>query len=240
MNIYIITGASKGIGYEMLKQLRGRGERVIGVARTNPHELEDFIIADLSNTESVEQMTSQILTDNLSKASSFTLINNAGVVDPIGLIGSVNSLNMMEALAVNLAAPMIASNAFISNLKDFEGIKRIINISSGAGRSAYEGWGVYCTTKAGLDHFTRVVAIEQESAGYPVEVVAIAPGIIDTDMQEAIRSSDEDDFPLLGRFIDYKEQGHLSSAEETAHKLISFMDRKDFKELGPIADIRQI
>ncbi|MBD7984361.1 SDR family NAD(P)-dependent oxidoreductase [Sporosarcina sp. Sa2YVA2] len=240
MNIYIITGASKGIGYEMLKQLRGHGERVIGVARTNPHELEDFIIADLSNTESVEQMTSQILTDNLSKASSFTLINNAGVVDPIGLIGSVNSLNMMEALAVNLAAPMIASNAFISNLKDFEGIKRIINISSGAGRSAYEGWGVYCTTKAGLDHFTRVVAIEQESAEYPVEVVAIAPGIIDTDMQEAIRSSDEDDFPLLGRFIDYKEQGHLSSAEETAHKLISFMDRKDFKELGPIADIRQI
>lgn len=240
MNIYIITGASKGIGYEMLKQLRGRGERVIGVARTNPHELEDFIIADLSNTDSVEQMTSQILTDNLSKASSFTLINNAGVVDPIGLIGSVNSLNMMEALAVNLAAPMIAANAFILKLKDFEGIKRIINISSGAGRSAYEGWGVYCTTKAGLDHFTRVVAIEQESAEYPVEVVAIAPGIIDTDMQEAIRSSDKDDFPLLGRFIDYKEQGHLSSAEETAHKLISFMDRKDFKELGPIADIRQV
>lgn len=240
MNIYIITGASKGIGYELLKQLRDRGERVIGVARTNPHKLKDFVIADLSNTDSVERMISGILADHLSDASTFTLINNAGMVDPIGLIGSVSSLNMMEALSVNLAAPMIASNAFISNLKSFEGLKRIINISSGAGRSAYEGWGVYCTTKAGLDHFTRVVAIEQESANHPVEVVAIAPGIIDTDMQEAIRSSDEDDFPLLGRFIDYKEQGHLSSAEETAQKLISFMNRKDFKELGPIADIRQI
>ena len=240
MNIYIVTGASKGIGLELLKQLRNRGERVIGVARTNPQELDGFILADLSNSNSLEGMMKRIIDENLSQARTFTLINNAGIVDPIGLIGSVESKMMVDALAVNLTAPMITSNAFISYLKDFSGGKKIINISSGAGRSAYEGWGVYCTTKAGLDHFTRVVAIEQESANYPVKVVSIAPGIIDTDMQETIRSTNEDDFPLLGRFIDYKDQGHLSSAEETASKLIAFIDREDYSESGPIADIRQV
>jgi len=82
------------------------------------------------------------------------------------------------------------------------------------------------------------VALEQLKATQPVEIVSIAPGIIDTGMQEAIRASHEDAFPLLERFIDYKEQGLLSSPEQTARKLISFIENKDFKEVGPIVDIR--
>ena len=160
------------------------------------------------------------------------------MVDPIGSIGSVNSEEMTKAITVNLTAPMVISNAFISKLKDFECSKRIVNISSGAGRNAYEGWGTYCATKAGLDHFSRVVAIEQVNAENPVEIVSIAPGIIDTGMQDTIRSSNEEAFPLLNKFIDYKEQGLLSSAEQTAEKLISFMENQDFKEVGPIVDIR--
>ena len=98
--------------------------------------------------------------------------------------------------------------------------------------------GTYCTTKAGLDHFSRVVALEQVNAKYPVDIVSIAPGIIDTGMQEIIRGSSEDAFPLIDRFIDYKEQGLLSTAEQTAGKLIMFMENQDFKAIGPIADIR--
>ena len=145
---------------------------------------------------------------------------------------------MTTAMAVNLTAPMILSNAFIAKLKGFTGSKRIVNISSGAGRNAYEGWGTYCTTKAGLDHFSRVVALEQANAEYPVDIVSIAPGIIDTGMQETIRASQEEAFPLLEQFIEYKEQGLLSSAEYTAEKLIEFMKHEDFQVVGPIADIR--
>ena len=110
-------------------------------------------------------------------------------------------------------------------MKEFEGPKRIVNISSGAGRRAYEGWGVYCTTKAGLDHFSRVIALEQENVEHQVDIVSIAPGIIDTGMQETIRTSKEEAFPLLDQFIDYKENGLLSSADQTAEKLISFLWR---------------
>ena len=239
MKAYIITGASKGIGLELAKQLIEAGHFVVGIARTESELVGmKFIQADLSKTEKLESLLNEVIESVPENVGSFTLINNAGMVDPIGLIGSVSPEEMTKAIAVNLTAPMIISNAYISKLKDFQGTKRIVNISSGAGRNAYEGWGTYCATKAGLDHFSRVVALEQLKAKYPVEIVSIAPGIIDTGMQENIRASNEDAFPLLDKFIDYKEQGLLSSAEQTARKLISFMENEDYKEVGPIADIR--
>lgn len=238
MDVYIVTGASKGIGLELLKQLQVKGKKVIGLARTSPEVAKRFVVVDLAEAAQLEEVLIGIINDNVEDASSFTLINNAGMVEPIGLVGAVNVEEMTTALAVNLTAPMILSNTFITRLKDFEGKKRIVNISSGAGRNAYEGWGTYCTTKAGLDHFSRVVALEQQSATYPVEVVAIAPGIIDTGMQETIRGSEVDAFPLLDRFIEYKAQGSLSSAEQTAEKLIAFIETADFSAVGPIADIR--
>lgn len=238
MDIVIVTGASKGIGNELSKQLKVKGKKVIGIARTMPRDEKGFVSADLSDTASLEGLMTTILEENIEGASSFTLINNAGMVDPIGLIGSVQAEVIAKAIEVNLTAPILMANAFISRLQNYQGIKRIVNISSGAGRKPYEGWGTYCTTKAGLDHFTRVVALEQTNAKYPVEIVAIAPGIIDTGMQETIRASAADEFPLLNQFIDYKEQGLLSSAEQTAHKLIAFMEHENFQAVGPIVDIR--
>ncbi len=238
MDIIILTGASKGIGYELSLQLKQQGKKVIGIARTIESNEKDSISADLTDTFSVEGLITSILEKNIDGASSFTLINNAGVVDPIGLIGSVQGEIIKKAIDVNLTAPILMSNVFISTLHNFTGPKRIINISSGAGRKPYEGWGTYCMTKAGVDHFTRVVALEQKTAKYPVEVVAIAPGIIDTGMQETIRASGADEFPLLDQFIDYKEKGLLSTPEQTAQKLIAFMENENFEVTGPIVDIR--
>ena len=238
MDLFIITGASKGIGYALSKQLQSKGKKVIGIARTLPESAKDFVTADLSETDKLDALISDLIDENSEGATSFTLINNAGMVDPIGLIGGVEAEGITKAIAVNLTAPMILSNAFISKLKDFTELKRIVNISSGAGRNAYEGWGTYCTTKAGLDHFSRVVSLEQANSTNPVDIVSIAPGIIDTGMQETIRASGEAAFPLLDQFIHYKEQGLLSSAEQTAEKLIAFMENEDFKTVGPIADIR--
>lgn len=240
MNVYIITGASKGIGFELAKQLSGEGHFVIGIARTaSKLDGVKFIEADLSETGNLESLMNEIIARTPQDTASFTLINNAGTVNPIGLIGTINAEVVSTAIALNLTAPMILSNAFIQTLKEFDGVKRIINISSGAGRNVYEGWGTYCTTKAGLDHFSRVVALEQENAKYPVDIVSIAPGIIDTGMQETIRGSKEEAFPLLEKFMDYKEKGLLSSTEQTAEKLISFMENVDFKTIDSITDLRE-
>ncbi|MBE1554336.1 SDR family NAD(P)-dependent oxidoreductase [Sporosarcina limicola] len=238
MKIFIVTGASKGIGLELSSQLNAKGNRVIGIARTNPRNEKDFVLADLSATTQLDGLITKLIDENSVNTTSFTLINNAGMVDPIGLIGTVKSEEIESAMAVNLTAPMILSNEFIASLKSFKGTKRIINISSGAGRNAYEGWGAYCATKAGMDHFSRVVALEQANAEHPVSIVSIAPGIIDTGMQEKIRASDGNTFPLLDQFIDYKEKGLLSSAQETARKLIAFMESEQFSSAGTVVDIR--
>lgn len=238
MEVYFVTGASKGIGFELFNQLQAKGHKVIGIARTVVEGAENFVSADLGQTGRLDELMTSLIEEHREGAAAFTLINNAGIVEPIGLVGDVDGQDIENALAINLTAPMRLSNTFISTLKDFEGPKRIVNISSGAGRNPYEGWGTYCSTKAGLDHFSRVVAVEQKNAQYPVEIVSIAPGIIDTGMQETIRASEEDEFPLIDQFINYKEQGLLSSPEETAAKLISLMETEDFKGRDPIADIR--
>lgn len=238
MEIYIVTGASKGIGLQLATQLTEKGKKVIGVARKNRENHPYFIEADLAKTDQLDELLNNIIEEHYEEAKSFTLINNAGMVDPIGLIGSVQEKDIAQAVALNLTAPIVLCNTFIEKLANFTGEKRILNISSGAGRKEYEGWGVYCTTKAGLDHFSRTVALEQKRISNPVKIVSIAPGIIDTGMQEVIRSSKEETFPLLDQFIQYKEQGLLSSSEETAAKLISFMENENFEGVGPIADIR--
>ena len=92
--------------------------------------------------------------------------------------------------------------------------------------------------KPGWIIFLELFHLNRRTLQYPVDIVSIAPGIIDTGMQETIRASGEDAFPLLDQFIHYKEQGLLSSAEQTAQKLIAFMENEDFKTVGPIADIR--
>lgn len=239
IEIVIVTGASRGIGYELVQQFQAKGKKVIGMARTVPARVEEFISVDFAQLDQLEEVFISIIHKYIHQATSFTLINNAGTVEPIGLIGKVDANHMATALSVNLTAPMIVSNVFIRELERFEGSKKIMNISSGAGRNPYKGWGTYCTTKAGLDHFSRVIAMEQADANHPVEIVSIAPGIIDTSMQETIRSSDESAFPLLAQFIDYKEEGLLSSPEETARKLIEFIEVDGMKKVGPIADIRE-
>lgn len=240
MDVTIVTGASKGIGFELMKQLQTKGHHVIGIARTNSQMKNHMILADLANLDSLQVLVGRIIEDYKDKATSFTLINNAGVVEPIGYIGNITATDIPQAITINLTAPMMLSSIFISKLKEFKGTKRILNISSGAGRNPIEGWGTYCTTKAGLDHFSRVVALEQKSVENPVGIVSIAPGIIDTGMQETIRSSSENEFPDLQRFIQYKEEGHLQSAQATAQKLIKFLEYQDFTQVDPIVDIRSL
>ncbi|WP_153722959.1 SDR family NAD(P)-dependent oxidoreductase [Sporosarcina cascadiensis] len=239
MDIVIITGASKGIGKELYKQFGEDGAAVYGLARSNPDQLEHIKEVDVTDTEKASALLKSIVMRHLDKAGSFTLINNAGVIDPISLTGALPAEEVERAVQVNLTAPIQLINTFIASLEEFTGTKKVLNISSGAGRYAYEGWSIYCATKAGLDQFSAVVALEQRQAANPVGIVSIAPGIIDTGMQETIRSSSAEQFPHLEKFVNYKEQGQLSTAEETAGQLLRFTKETNFLEAETISDIRQ-
>lgn len=227
-NIYIITGASRGIGAALYRQLHAReGNRVLGVARSNPEGFESFLTLDLTELSKHEAIF-RWLSAQLPNARSATLINNAGVVDPIGMVGALDASSIQQAVTLNVTAPIALSNAFVNALKISNIPKNILNISSGASDSAIAGWATYCATKAALDHFTRVLHVEQQDARYPAHVMAVSPGVIDTDMQKTIRASEADAFPHVLRFRELKQTGQLQSPEDTARGLISLLLSPNF------------
>lgn len=248
MHVYLITGASKGIGFALGKQLMKEDHFLICIARTKNEELIQlakekgghviFLEYDLAKIEGLHGLMDAVIDHMPNQYSSVTLINNAGVIDPIGRTEDNSPDAIKRSIDVNLTAPMVLSSAFIKRFKNNEIPKKIINISSGAGRNPYTGWSSYCAGKAGLDHYTRVVSDEQRNELHGVKIISIAPGIIDTGMQKKIRETDEKDFEHLDRFVEYKEHGLLSSPDETARKLIQVIDSKTFYKLDAIVDLR--
>jgi len=133
---------------------------------------------------------------------------------------------------------MILTSLFIKHAKDHKAEKRVINISSGAGKKPYYGWSIYCGSKAAVDLFTRCVSLEQQAREYPVKIISFAPGIVDTDMQQEIRSTAKEDFEQLERFVAFKNDGKLSKPEDVAEKVIELMFDKEFMD-GGVIDISQ-
>ncbi len=90
------------------------------------------------------------------------------------------------------------SAVFAEHVRAREGAGTLVNISSGAATNPYEGWAAYCASKAAVDQLTRVVALEEARHG--LAAYAVSPGLVDTEMQAAIRATDPASFPQVDRF----------------------------------------
>ncbi|WP_142292793.1 SDR family NAD(P)-dependent oxidoreductase, partial [Staphylococcus aureus] len=88
------------------------------------------------------------------------LINNAGLVSPVGPAGDLDPLEIEKSIHVNLTAPLQMTNEFLNQTNNFNCKKTVVNISSGAGKTPFDGWSTYCASKSGIDLFTRSVGLE--------------------------------------------------------------------------------
>jgi NAD(P)-dependent dehydrogenase (short-subunit alcohol dehydrogenase family) len=113
----------------------------------------------------------------------------------------------------------------------------VLNISSGLGRFAMAGSAVYCAAKAGLDHLSRAVALEEAARPNGAKIVSLAPGVVDTDMQLQLRNADPAVFAEAVRFAGMKAEGRLDSAASAAAKVLAWLQRADFGS-HPIGDVR--
>ncbi|TXG99089.1 MAG: SDR family oxidoreductase, partial [Rhodocyclaceae bacterium] len=118
----------------------------------------------------------------------------------------------------------------------YRGPLRIAHISSGAARPAFAGWSVYGATKAALDHPARSAATD---AAPRLRIRSIAPGVVDTEMQAAIRRTEAPDFPLLDRFLALKQEGKLASPEDAAGQMLRFLLSDDFGKAA-VVDLRDL
>ncbi|OEH92733.1 (S)-benzoin forming benzil reductase [Bacillus solimangrovi] len=250
MNIYIITGGSRGLGAAFVSATLRDSNKVISIARTRNEELDKlqskrvgkFIQCqfDISNIKELDALIDQILDDNdIIQASTITLINNAGILHPMKPAESCTAEEFQHILAVNTLAPMALTAAFLRKTAKFGGEKYILNISSGAGNTSYHGWAAYSTTKAALNRFTQSVAFEEEGKDNPAKIISLAPGVVDTDMQEEIRNSNEDNFKGIERFRKLKNYGHLSNPNDVAYKALQWLIDEQC-ENGGIYDIRNL
>jgi benzil reductase ((S)-benzoin forming) len=146
-------------------------------------------------------------------------INNAGILEPVGPLRSIASADVQKHLAINILGVFHGTKSFANHLRARGGEGVLINISSGASTSAYEGWGAYCAGKAAVDRLTEVVQLEEKDSG--LRAYAIAPGIIDTDMQSLIRSCTPEQFPMVEKFHELKQEDAFSSASFVAKSLLA-------------------
>lgn len=223
----ILTGHSRGLGAAIAEALLARGIPLLAIARSRNPKLCAAHAGllrerplDLSDTHALEAwLQSPELRDFLADADSAVLINNAGLLQPVGLVGTAEAAAITHAVAVNVTAPLLLTNAFVA-ITGHCGDRRVVHISSGAARSPYAGWSVYCATKAALDHQARTMAAEHLPR---LRVASLAPGVVDTDMQAEIRASSAEQFPQKGRFAALKSSGQLSSPEHAAQHLVNYL-----------------
>lgn len=230
MKYYFITGTTSGIGYALVESLLGLENVVVyGISRRQSWNHASYIpvTIDLSKPDEV----SNYLFPELKDAEQIVLINNAGQIGDIKPIGKADNAAIVDLMNVNVTAPAIFMNNFIERYAN-QGVEKIVlNVSSGAGKSAIKGWAPYCGSKAAIDLLSLTTFEEQKSVDNPVIVYAIAPGVVDTEMQVAIRKSNESDFSRHAHFVGLKENNELTSPKEVAQKYLRILNTtSEFKE----------
>ena len=247
-HLFILTGASRGMGLAMARQLLRSGNTLLCLSRS----ANDTLVAqaeqagavllqwteDLALGARTSARLEQWLQEQAGKSfASATLINNAGVIPRIGPLAEADADDLSHALRVGLEAPMQLTSAFLRATTSWPGLRKVLNISSGLGRRAMASQAGYCAAKAGMDHFTRCLALEEALKTNGAKVCSLAPGVIDTNMQEQLRAADSNAFPDQSSFLNLKTSGSLASPEQAATRVLAVLMRDDFGA-NPVADVR--
>lgn len=241
MRKFFVTGSSKGLGLAITNLLLQEPDvEVTGISRNNSlvHDRYEYIQLNLEDVYDLAKQADGLF-NGLSDFEEIILINNAGYLGDIQYLGEIDHQEFIKVMNVNVTAPAILMNAFIRNFGNTDAKKVIVNIGSGAGRHPYDGWGAYCSSKAALDMLSEVADLENDLRRKGFRIVSLAPGPVDTGMQNIVRSTAVEDFSQLHKFIALKESGQLPTVEETAGKILSFIAEIDQFE-GSIQDIRKI
>jgi NAD(P)-dependent dehydrogenase (short-subunit alcohol dehydrogenase family) len=236
------------MGLAMAQQLLQKGNALLCISRhANPDLAAAAQKADATLTQwnhdladgqgASVRLREWLQSQNPADFASASLINNAGVIPPIAPLRQSQPADLALALRVGLEAPMALTAAFLGATESWTLPRKVLNISSGLGRFPMASQAGYCAAKAGMDHFTRCMALDEALHSNGAKVCSLAPGVIDTDMQVQLRGAAGAAFPDQSKFLQLKAQGQLSSPEQAAEQVLRFLARPDFGQ-EPVADVR--
>lgn len=247
-HLTIITGASRGLGAALAVQLlnpqahlicisRSSNKRLPALATEAGATLEQWSMDLADGAAAAQRLAQWLAAQDAGHFSQATLINNAGVISALVPLRAADPADLARALRVGLEAPLQLSAVFLAGTRQWTAQRKLLNISSGLGRRAMASSSAYCAAKAGMDHFTRCVALEEASQPHGAKVCSLAPGVIDTSMQDQLRAADPSQFPERATFEGLHAQGQLSSVTDAARKVLAFLKRPDFGN-EPVGDVR--
>ncbi|WP_079480757.1 (S)-benzoin forming benzil reductase [Halobacillus salinus] len=243
MQYAIVTGDSRGLGEAVAKQLMEKNVNVIGVSRNLNEDLKTHaedrkveyrhIAADLTDHSQLEQAVMDAIEIAFHEDTHYVyVVNNAGMIEPIDKVGDLDPEMTTKHIQLNLSAPILIVNRLVQEANR-KGIHlSVINVTSGAAEKTIHGWSVYSSTKAAINSFTKTLALEQEGNGHVI--LAFSPGVMDTDMQQEIRSSSKEAFADVDKFKQLKEEGALRAPEEVAAVLMDLLNQPKDIENGKV------
>jgi 3-oxoacyl-[acyl-carrier protein] reductase len=183
----IVTGGSRGLGLGIVRRLAVEGYRSIAIARQMNDRLGGaiaqekdkgsvhFVPFDLGRTDQIPELVKGLVKDF---GPIYGLVNNAGIGTD-GALAMMHNAKIEELVRINTLSPIILTKYVVRHMMA-QGDGRIVNIASIVGFTGYTGLSVYGATKAALVGFTRSLSREVGRMG--INVNAIAPGFVDTDM----------------------------------------------------------
>ena len=216
--VAFITGASRGLGAGIASELADLGYSLALSSRNKPalEPCHSVLTAQLDvRDDAALAAFAKQSTDYFGRIDVW--INNAGLLEPVAPLRNVDLSAWWELMETNVRAVAHGSQIFARHVRSRAGGGVLINISSGAARHAYAGWTAYCASKAAVDLLSEALQLEEREAG--LRVYSVAPGVIDTGMQETIRSKSADDFPAVQRFHDMKRENTYNSPAFVARSL---------------------
>jgi benzil reductase ((S)-benzoin forming) len=240
---YLISGTSRGIGRALAQSILDRGHTVLGLSRNRPPGLEaeayHHLAFDLSDTLRIGQVMEQVEQIVDGRRFEFVcLVNNASATEPIGPIEDCPANEIESHLRIGLIAPMILTSLFMRRFASERIRKKVAFISSGAAFNAMPGGSVYGGAKAGLHMFAQCVGLEQEDGPGGFELVSIGPGMVDTPMQETVRSKSSDEFAMAGFFQQAFRDGRLQEPGQVAEKICKILaDRYEQGRYVAVSDV---
>ncbi len=232
MGLHVITGGSRGLGRSLVSRLLEQGHGVIAAARgaaPTASDRLDWTSVDLADPEAATRWIEDALQRQQAQAEKqagpVCLILNAAMIDPLAPVRELQADAVDRHLRLNLTVPMLLAARFLRSTESWGVERRILAVSSGAGRRGIPHWGAYCAAKAGLDGFIRALSAEYDQPGASVRAVSLAPGVVDTGMQQTVR---ETPAPAQSLFVALQANGALVPADETASQMLAYLARDDF------------
>jgi 3-oxoacyl-[acyl-carrier protein] reductase len=215
MRNVIVTGGSRGLGLAISVKLAAAGYRAVAIARKESRELTSAIAASARtgtdalqflpfDLEDVDAMPRLVATLRKSFGPIYGLVNNAALGDG-GTLSLMHTSKIERLVRLNTLSPMVLTK-YVVRAMMADGGGRIVNMASITAFTGYSGLSVYSATKASLIAFTRSLAREVGRMG--VNVNAIAPGFVDTEMTSTLKDEHREQIvrrSALRRLVDVED-----------------------------------